>query len=87
MVLEEWAGAPFTWPVQLHQFLLEEVVEQFIPMLAEKDKYLGSPDAAQDLFFLRAQLNRGLAYRWLHIFAPCRFSSSASGRANAPLNR
>jgi hypothetical protein len=28
----------WAWPVQLRQFLLEEVIEQFMPMLAEKNK-------------------------------------------------
>jgi len=42
-----------TYPVETRQFFLERVIEEFVSVLAQKDKQFGFPDPFHDLFFLR----------------------------------
>jgi hypothetical protein len=60
--------ASFTRPVQTRQFLLECLIQQFVPMVAKKHKQFCSPYPFHDLFLLLGNLHRRVPWQWLHLF-------------------
>jgi hypothetical protein len=46
-----------TRPVQACQFLLERLIQEFMPAMAQKHKQLGSPYSLHDLFLLLREIH------------------------------
>jgi hypothetical protein len=63
-----------TWLVQACQFLLELLIQQFVPMMAKKHKQFRSPYPYHDLLLLFGEFHRGRPKRCLHVCSLSAFS-------------
>src|SRR5215469_2230872 len=70
---------PLAWLVEGHQFLLERLIEQGMPMIAQEHKQFSSPYLLDNLFFLPRKCDRWMPMERLHLFSPC-FSAFPDGR-------